>query len=52
MMAARSAPRWLPAKVQLRLPKAMQLNARSAIVGQADPAIVEEAGEVFPAPGM
>ncbi|WP_458309384.1 hypothetical protein [Bradyrhizobium sp. 195] len=30
MMAARSAPRWLPAKVQLRLPKAMPLNARSA----------------------
>lgn len=30
MMAARSAPRWLPAKVQLRLPNAMPLNARSA----------------------
>jgi hypothetical protein len=25
-----SAQRWLPAKVQLRLPKAMPLNARSA----------------------
>lgn len=30
MVAARSAPRSLPAKVQLRRPKAMPLNARSA----------------------
>ena len=53
MMAARSAPRWLPAKVQLRLPKATPLNARSAqlLVKQILPSSME-AGEVVPAPSL
>lgn len=51
MMAVRSAPRWLPAKVQLRLPNAMPLNARSAqLLVKQILSIIEEAGEVVPAP--
>lgn len=49
-MAARSAPRGLSAKVQLRLPQCDASQcAFSTIVGRADPAIVEEAGKVVPA---
>ena len=42
-MAARSAPRWEPANVQLRL-------SFGGVVAEADPAVVDEAGEVDPAP--
>jgi len=51
MMAARSAPGWVPAKVQLRLPKAMPLNARPAqfLVKQILPSSRKRA-KSFPAP--
>ncbi|MHC2332308.1 L-ribulose-5-phosphate 3-epimerase UlaE [Bradyrhizobium sp. USDA 4454] len=49
MMAARLAPRWLPAKVQFHLPKRCLSMHAQHNCGHADPAIVEEAGEVVPA---
>lgn len=49
MMAARSAPRRLPAKVAPSQGDAAQ-RSFGGVVAEADPAIVEEAGKVGPAP--